>query len=99
MRRVFLFLILAILAADASGLEALVFAEPCTAITDTQPDGGCPALCVRCACCAHPIVPALLALERSVTKPQLLTVLPLSQVVDTPPGDIFHVPKSVSLIA
>ena len=93
MSRLFVFAILAILLADASGVIALVSPEPCTSATDTVPDGKCPALCVRCACCAQPIVPmmapAITSADVSFTTPMVYR----RAIIAGSPHDILHVPK------
>ena len=50
--------VLAMLISDASGLSSLVVPESCPIGTsESAPDSGCPAFCVRCtcACCAASI--------------------------------------------
>jgi hypothetical protein len=94
-RRLFLLIVLGILAMDATGLEALVFPEPCASAQDTQPDGTCPPLCARCACGVQVIVPDLAA---SVTSPlvrQTFIDLYSRGIPRTVPAKIFHVPKFV----
>jgi hypothetical protein len=93
--RVFLFIVFAVLLADASGATSLIAPEECTtAFNDTLPDGNCPALCVRCVCCAQIVVPAdmqpSIAIDRAVTplRQARLVVLPSGV-----PHDILHVPK------
>jgi hypothetical protein len=91
--RLFLIAVIAVLLGDASGVMAFVTPEACTSVTDTQPDGKCPSLCVRCACCAQPIVPAVTAVVRSyelAARPA--TVVPFV-VMPGSPHDILHVPK------
>ena len=95
-RRLFLLAVLAILAMDATGLESLVTREACTSVQDTQPDGACPALCVRCACCAQPVVPQIATCDVAMSLPQPVSVEYSSNVPTTVPADIFHVPKFAS---
>lgn len=95
-KRIFLVVVLGILAMDATGLEALVAPEQCAAVEGTQPDGTCPALCVRCACCAQPIVPEIAAADVSLSLPQLVLDLYSHSIPRTVPSKIFHVPKFAS---
>ena len=93
MSRVLLIAVVALLLGDASGIVAFVTPETCTSVTDTQPDGKCPSLCVRCSCCAQPVVPAVAVVGQSyalTTRP--LTAVP-SVVLPGSPHDILHVPK------
>src|SRR3972149_2930110 len=48
--------------ADAGGLTAFAETEACalTSTTDRGPDGTCPTFCVRCGCCATPILHSVL---------------------------------------
>ncbi|MGB7217387.1 MAG: hypothetical protein WBD07_01150 [Vicinamibacterales bacterium] len=57
MRRWLLLALFAFLLADAGGLTAFAGPDACTfASTDRGPDGSCPTFCVRCGCCATPIL-------------------------------------------
>ena len=96
-QRLLLLAVLAILAMDATGLESLVTREACTSVQDTQPDGACPALCVRCACCAQPVVPLIATCDVAMSLPQPVSADYSSNVPTTIPADIFHVPKFASL--
>jgi hypothetical protein len=93
---VFLLIVVGLLVMDATGLEALVSSEPCTSVQDSQPDGGCPALCVRCACCAQPIVPAITVAVTAVSIRQPIIDLYSHRLPRTVPSKVFHVPKSAS---
>ena len=95
-RRAFLVIVLGILAMDATGLSALVSPEACTTVQDSQPDGTCPALCVRCACCAQPIVPGIAASEVAMSSPQPVVDIYSHNIARSVPSKIFHVPKFVS---
>ena len=97
-RRVFLLLVLGVLAMDATGLDALAASEQCTSVQDERPDGSCPALCVRCACCAQPIVPESARVVISVTIPQFLVEISSQTLPRVAPSEIFHVPKLASTI-
>jgi hypothetical protein len=99
-RRVLFLAVLAFLLCDASGLSSLIVPETCgIGATESGPDGGCPAFCVRCtcSCCAtliefHPPVPIPIEL----LPPE---VLALSHEGSLPTGrlaDILHVPKALS---
>jgi hypothetical protein len=95
-RHLFFLIVLGILAMDATGLDALVSVETCTGVQDSQPDGTCPALCVRCACCAQPIVPNIVMAVVSMSVPQAVVEQILPSVARTAPAKIFHVPKFAS---
>ena len=79
---------------SASGVSALVTAEPCAAFEQTaQDDGACAPTCVTCGCCAMAVeatvvtmaaTPAVLVAEVS---PLVPPVLPSAS------HDILHVPK------
>jgi hypothetical protein len=59
MRRGLFIAMLALLVSDASGLSSLLVLEACAIdASDSAPDGGCPAFCVRCtcACCVSSVV-------------------------------------------
>lgn len=92
MSRAVLFAVLALLLCDASGVIALVSPETCTSVSDTAPDGKCPALCARC-CCGQPVV-AVTPLSCtgyyvSTSTPDLYT----PTLTTGSPHDILHVPK------
>ena len=96
MRRWFFIAILAALIADASGVTSLTLPEPCAfSVTDQAPDGGCPAFCPRCSCCAAPVVseaPALIF----VTALSGLSPLTLNHILPVGSSlDILHVPKAL----
>jgi hypothetical protein len=95
-RRLLLVVALAILVMDATGLEAFVFAEPCTSVQDEQPDRSCPALCVRCACCAQPIVPEMARSTASTPVRHPFVDLYSRGIPPVGPAKIFHVPKLAS---
>jgi hypothetical protein len=88
--------VLGILAMDATGLDALVSVETCTSVQDVQPDGTCPSLCVRCACCAQPILPNVVMAVVSMSVPQPVADHILLRLPNTAPAKILHVPKSAS---
>ena len=96
MRRLLLLIVLGILAMDATGLEAFAVPEQCVTVLETQPDGTCPALCVRCACCAQPIVPEIAAPVVSMSLPQLVHDRYSDDMPRSVPAKIFHVPKFAS---
>jgi len=51
MRRALFIAVLMLLISDASGLSSLLVPETCPIdASDSAPDGGCPAFCVRCTC-------------------------------------------------
>jgi len=51
MRRALFITVLMLVISDASGLSSLLVPETCPIdASDSAPDGGCPAFCVRCTC-------------------------------------------------
>jgi hypothetical protein len=99
MRRALRIALLALLFADASGLSSLVVPENCgVGTSESTPDSGCPAFCVRCtcACCASPVVQmAPVAVVRALPHP---VRMPLATHGTLPSGvllDILHIPKSL----
>ena len=92
MKKVALFAVLLILLADASGVMAFVSSETCSA-SETVPDQKCPPLCVRCGCCAQPIVPAAELPLTSVLVTATTPVLYAAMLRVGSPHDILHVPK------
>jgi hypothetical protein len=95
-RRLLLLLAFGILVMDATGLEAFVFAEPCTSAQADRPDQSCPALCVRCACCAQPIVPETAVSAGSTPVRHTFIDLYSRGIPPAVPAKIFHVPKLAS---
>ena len=95
-QRLFLIIVLGILAMDATGLDAFVSPETCTSAQDAFPDGTCPSLCVRCACCAQPLVPNIVVAVVSMTVLQPITDRTLPRLARTAPSKVFHVPKFAS---
>src|SRR5690348_1872357 len=97
MRRAFFLAVLAVLLADASGVSSLLVPESCPiGTTESAPDSGCPAFCVRCtcACCAASIEHATPPDTMVVGLPAITLALPSSSPL--PAGshaDILHVPK------
>jgi hypothetical protein len=97
MRRALFIAVLTLLIADASGVSSLLVPEPCPIGTsESTPDSGCPAFCVRCtcACCAASIV--YTAPPEMVAAPVPLSPLRLPTSGALPTGscaDILHVPK------
>jgi hypothetical protein len=97
MRAALFIAVLALLMADASGVSLLLMPETCPiGESESAPDSGCPAFCVRCtcACCAGSIV--------HTTPPEMAvapvppSALPLPTSSELPTGshaDILHVPK------
>ena len=97
MRRALFIAVLTLLISDASGLSSLLVPETCAIdASDSAPDGGCPAFCVRCTCgcCVSSVVytPAV------ALKIELLPPLPVEceRRDRLPVGtsvEILHVPK------
>ena len=99
MRRALFIMLLALLIADASGVTSLLVPETCAISTsESAPDSGCPAFCVRCTCgcCASPVVPMLpVSVANAVLRPANVP-LPADQVLASGvPLDILHIPKSL----
>jgi len=96
MRRALFIAVLAILVSDASGITSLIVREPCTFETsDSTPDGGCPAFCLRCACpcCVSAVehcAPVAISTQAFVVPVPalLLQHLPTGVV-----HDVLHIPK------
>jgi len=63
-RRFALAIIVALLTFSASGVYALVIAEPCTGYEQPgQDDGACPPTCVTCGCCAQAVEPVAVVIS------------------------------------
>jgi len=98
MRRSLFVALLVVLVGDASGLSSLLIQEPCAiAASESVPDSGCPAFCVRCtcACCAASIE------QTSPCETAVAPVPPLpvafASLLALPAGeraDILHIPKT-----
>jgi len=98
-RRFALIFMLAFLTYDLSGLDSFLITERCASMNDTLPDNTCPPTCVRCNCCAQPIVSIPTTIVVHLTEPQSLAEPVMVQVAPVPPHDILHIPRSFSLIA
>jgi hypothetical protein len=98
-RRLAFLLVLALLTCDLAGLDAFLSRERCAAVNDVLPDNDCPPTCVRCACCAQPVVGSVTPVLVLLTEPQVLTEPRAIWIAPAPPHDILHIPKSISLIA
>jgi hypothetical protein len=97
MRRAFLIVLLALLFADASGVTALVVPENCgVGTSESGPDSGCPAFCVRCTCgcCASPVVPMMpVGVAGGLLPPVNLSSPGHNALPSGVPLDILHIPK------
>jgi hypothetical protein len=98
MRRVLFLAVFAILVCDASGITSLIVPETCAIDTsDSTPDGGCPALCVRCACpCCVSAVEHSVPVE--ISAQTFVVPVAAASLESLPPGvarDILHVPKTL----
>jgi hypothetical protein len=87
-------IIVALLAFSASGVSALIIAEPCTGYEERQGhDGTCPPTCVTCGCCAQAAEPVVLPLTTSLEIP-VTDITPLiPRIPKSTARDILHVPK------
>jgi hypothetical protein len=96
MSRALFGMLLALLIADASGINSLLVPETCTiGESESRPDSGCPAFCVRCACacCTSPIVKTA-AIASTVLLPRVArSPVPADDVNAGVPVDILHIPK------
>jgi hypothetical protein len=96
MRRALFIAVLAILVSDASGITSLIVPEPCALETsDSTPDGGCPAFCLRCACSC-----CVSAVEHSgpvpISTEGFVVRVPAPALQHLPTGvvqDVLHIPK------
>ena len=97
MRRASLLLLVFMMSVNFSGIASLVFPEPCTIVEDSDAaESTCPPSCVRCGCCAQPIVAPLSVL--------LTFEAPLTAAAEMKPAapalgdarEILHVPKSAA---
>jgi hypothetical protein len=97
-RRFALTVSIALLTFSASGVHALVIAEPCTIYEQGRDEGGCPPTCVTCGCCAQAVEPVSLtvttALETAIGADSFF----LPGVPKTTPRDILHVPKLLGIV-
>ena len=96
MRRCFLFAILALLMADASGVIAFAVPELCTVSETNETPDQCPGLCVRCACCALPVLQSATAIQVTPIRRTTRSAVPIDRGL--PAGtslDILHIPKTL----
>jgi len=96
MRRALFIAVLAILVSDASGITSLIVPEPCALETsDSTPDGGCPAFCLRCACpCCVSSVEHSVPIQ--ISAPTFVVSAPAPSLQHLPTGvvhDVLHIPK------
>ncbi|HEX7777668.1 MAG TPA: hypothetical protein VF424_00430 [Vicinamibacterales bacterium] len=94
MRRFALAAIVASLSFSASGVLALVLAEPCTGYQQPgREDNACPPTCAICGCCAQAAEPAMVL----VARPLETRIADIAALIPGLPHraarDIFHVPK------
>lgn len=94
MRRFGLAIIVALLTLSASGIAALVIAEPCNGYQRPgQEDGACPPTCVTCGCCAQAAEPVILPVASSPEVPVVGIEGLIPRVPQTRAREILHVPK------
>jgi hypothetical protein len=98
-RRFALIIVLAFLTCDLAGLDSCLVMERCASVNDTSPDNNCPPTCVRCACCAQPVVGIPTVVVVHLIEPHVIAEPVTLHLVSAPPHDILHVPKPSSLIA
>ena len=93
-RRFALAIIVALLTFSASGVYALVIAEPCTGYEQPgQDDGACPPTCVTCGCCAQAVEPVAVVISAIPETPIADVSDLLPNLPRTTPRGILHVPK------
>ena len=98
MRRAFFTALLALLAFDATGVADMWMPEPCAAVESSACEENCPPTCVRCACCAQPVLQVSLADDGAT--PDLVAgsrLSPFDLLADAEGRDITHVPKTAAL--
>lgn len=96
MKRFFLALGIAMLLLETSGVSEMLRPEPCPLNESASQHESCAAACVRCACCAQPILGATNAAVSSGINPLSSSPLPVEPVAEDPQvRDITHVPKSL----
>ena len=94
MRRFGLAIVVALLAFSASGISALVIAEPCSPYERPgQEDNACPPTCVTCGCCVHAVEPVSLRVATSPDDPIAEVHAFVPRLPATRARDILHVPK------
>jgi hypothetical protein len=96
MRRALFLAVLTILVSDASGTTSLIVPEPCALETsDSAPDGGCPAFCLRCACpCCVSAVEQSVPIQ--ISTQTVVVPAPAPSLQHLPTGvvhDVLHIPK------
>jgi hypothetical protein len=86
--------VVSLLAASASGVLAIIVAEPCgTYEPATSDEESCPPTCVTCGCCSQSVEPTALD-AGSVPLSTLADVIsPLLPLPAAAPRDILHVPR------
>jgi hypothetical protein len=92
--RLALAIIVGLLTFSASGVSALVIAEPCTGYEQPgQDDGACPPTCVTCGCCGQVAEPVILSVATSPESPIAESAAFIFRVPKTRAREILHVPK------
>jgi hypothetical protein len=86
--------IVALLTFSASGVSALVIAEPCTGYEQPgRENSACPPTCVTCGCCAQAVEPVILSGVSSPEAPVVGIDGLIPPVPQTRAREILHVPK------
>lgn len=96
MRSAFLIAALTLLIADASGVSSLLIPETCAIGTsESGPDTGCPAFCVRCTCgcCASAVVYTVPVNIARAVLPVFFAIPSNHRLPAGSARDILHVPK------
>jgi hypothetical protein len=87
-------ILVALLTFSASGVSALIIAEPCTGYEQaTSEDGACLPTCVTCGCCAQAVEPVIVSAATSPEAPVVEITPFLPHVPQARAGEILHVPK------
>ena len=98
MRRAVFTALIALLALDASAAAEFLIPEPCAAVESGPCETDCPPTCVRCSCCAQPLLQVSLTDDAPVRHLVVAPPAIASDLVEDAEGrDIAHVPKTPAL--
>jgi hypothetical protein len=93
-RRLFLALAVALLALETSGIAELIRPEACGPVESTSQHQDCSSTCVRCACCAQPIIETTTVICATGLMPPARSAWGIEAAPeDLQVRDITHVPK------
>ena len=95
MKRLLLALGVAVLLLETSGLAEMLRPEPCPLNESSTQHESCSTTCVRCACCAQPVMQDASAPTASaIAPPSRSPRIVVRAVQDPQVRDITHVPKT-----